>query len=106
MDIRDALDDDYLGRFYDPATLARARGYLDDVLDLEVVHESSSSLTATAAVVGGAPAPYRVQLHAEVHEASDWVFSACSCPVARLCKHGAAVALRLRGAARQHRRKL
>ena len=100
MDIRDALNDDYLAQFYDAATMARAAGLLRDVLRLEVVHESSSSLTATAQVRGTAPAPYDVQLHAEVNETSDWVFSACSCPVARLCKHGAAVALRLRGASR------
>jgi hypothetical protein len=99
MDIRDALNDDYLAQFYDAGTLARAAGILGDVLRLEVVHESSSSLTATAQVVGSAPVPYDVQFHAEVNETSDWVFSACSCPVARLCKHGAAVALRLRGAA-------
>ena len=97
MDIRDALDDDYLAQFYDTATMRRARDYLVAVVDLEVVHESSSSLTATALVRGSAPQPYHVQFHAEVTETSDWVFSACSCPVARLCKHGAAVALRLRG---------
>ena len=99
MEIRDALTDDYLARFFDPGTLARAHGYLDEVFDLAAVHETSTSLTATAEVWGTAPAPYRVQFHAEVNEASDWVFTACSCPVARLCKHGAAVALRLRGAA-------
>jgi superfamily II DNA or RNA helicase len=99
MDIRDALSDDYLARFFGAPTMVRARPYLDDVLDLEVVHESSSSLTATAEVLGTAAVPYRVQFHAEVTESSDWIFSACSCPVARLCKHGAAVALRLRGGA-------
>lgn len=99
MEIRDALTDDYLARFFDPGTLARAHGYLDEVFDLAAVHETSTSLTATAEVWGSSPAPYRVQFHAEVNEASDWVFTACSCPVARLCKHGAAVALRLRGAA-------
>ena len=100
MDIRDALSDDYLAQFYESATLGRAAALVDDVLRLEVVHESSSSLTATAQVVGSAPVPYDVQFHAEVNDTSDWVFSACSCPVARLCKHGAAVALRLRGAGR------
>lgn len=98
MGIRDALTDDYLARFYDPGTLLRARACLDGVLGLEAVHETSSSLTVTADVWGTAPTPYAVQFHAEVNETSDWVFSACSCPVARMCKHGAAVALRLRGA--------
>lgn len=98
MEIRDALTDDYLARFYDRGTLSRARDYVDDVSALEALHETSSSLTATAEVRGSAPVPYDVQFHAEVNEASDWVFSACSCPVARMCKHGAAVALRLRGA--------
>ena len=98
MGIRDALTDDYLARFYDPGTLARARACLDGVVELEAVHETSSSLTVTAEVWGTAPTPTRVQFHAEVNETSDWVFSACSCPVARMCKHGAAVALRLRGA--------
>jgi superfamily II DNA or RNA helicase len=97
MDIRDALTDAYLARFYDPGSLMRARSYLDEVFELEIVHETSSSLTATAEVWGSASFAYVVQFHAEVNESSDWVFSACSCPVARLCKHGAAVALRLRG---------
>ena len=38
-----------------------------------------------------------MQFHAEVNEVDDWVFSACTCPISRMCKHGAAVALRLRG---------
>ncbi|WP_210650674.1 DEAD/DEAH box helicase [Nocardioides sp. SYSU D00065] len=98
MDIRDALTDAYLAGFFDLGALARARDYLDAVEELHVVHETSASLTATAAVRGSAPEAYRVQLHAEVDPSADWVFSACSCPVGRMCKHGAAVALRLRGA--------
>ena len=35
MEIRDALTDDYLARFYDRSTLARARGCLDRVVELE-----------------------------------------------------------------------
>jgi superfamily II DNA or RNA helicase len=100
MDIRDALTDSYLAGFFDLGALGRARGYADAVEDLEVVHETDSSLTATASVWGTAPHPYRVQLHAEVDAAADWVFSSCSCPVGRMCKHGAAVALRLRAPAR------
>lgn len=96
MEIRNALTDAYLGRFYDPGSLARARTSLGGVFDLEIVHETASSLTATAKVAGSSPMPYDVQFHAEVNETSDWVFSACTCPIARLCKHGAAVALRLR----------
>ncbi len=99
MDIRHALTDDYLAGFFDPGALARARHYLDAVEDLEVVHETDSSLTATATVLGTAPLPYRVQLHAEVDVAADWIFSSCSCPVVRMCKHGAAVALTLRSPA-------
>ncbi len=98
MDIRDVLTDDYLVRFYAPGTLVRARGCLDRVEKLEVVHETSSSLTLAATVHGTAPVPYEVQFHAEVNDASDWVFNACTCPVARMCKHGAAVALLMRGA--------
>jgi superfamily II DNA or RNA helicase len=99
MDIRHALTDAYLAGFFDPGTLARARHYLDAVEEIEVVHETDSSLTATATVRGTAPVPYQVQFHAEVDVAADWVFSACSCPVARMCKHGAAVALTLRSPA-------
>ncbi|WP_416957033.1 hypothetical protein ACNKF0_07290 [Nocardioides sp. T5] len=99
MDIRHALTDAYLAEFFDPGTLTRARHYLDAVEEIEVVHETDSSLTATATVLGTAPVPYRVQFHAEVDDAADWVFSACSCPVARMCKHGAAVALTLRSPA-------
>ncbi|MCP3422104.1 DEAD/DEAH box helicase [Nocardioides pinisoli] len=96
MDIRHALTDAYLAGYFDAGTLVRARHYLDAVDELEVVHETDSSLTATATVLGTAPVPYEVQFHAEVDAASDWVFSACTCPVARMCKHGAAVALTLR----------
>lgn len=96
MDIRDALTTSYLAQFFDSATLLRARDYADAVVDLEVVHETSASLTATAEVRGTAPHPYRVQLHAEVDQRDDWIFSSCTCPVARMCKHGAAVALSLR----------
>ena len=99
MDIRDALTDAYLAGFFDPGALARAWSYVDAVDELHVVHETASSLTATAAVRGTAPHPYRVQFHAEVDTTADWVFSACSCPVGRMCKHGAAVALRVRGPA-------
>ena len=98
MDIRDALTDDYLAQFYDGATLVRARTCLTLVRDMVIAHETSTSLTVTAQVWGSAPSAYDVQFHAEVNKTSDWVFSACSCPVARMCKHGAAVALRLRGA--------
>ena len=97
MDIRDALTDTYLAQFYDAGALTRARDCLTSVRDIEIAHETSTSLTATAQVWGSAPSAYDVQFHAEVNEASDWVFSACSCPVARMCKHGAALALRLRG---------
>lgn len=97
MDIRDALTASYLAQFFDTATLLRARDYVDAVAGLEVVHETSASLTATAEVRGTAPDPYQVQLHAEVDVRDDWVFSACTCPVSRMCKHGAAVALSLRG---------
>ena len=70
MGIRDALTDDYLARFYDRGTLARARDCLERVVELEAVHETSSSLTATAEVWGTAPIPYGVQFHAEVNETS------------------------------------
>lgn len=96
MDIRSALTDDYLTGFFDVATMARARSCVDRVRSLEIAQLTSGSLTATAQVWGTAPAPYHVQLHMEVDEASDWVFSACSCPVGRLCKHGAALAMVLR----------
>ena len=99
MDIRHALTDAYLTGFFDPGALSRARPYVGAVEHLEVVHETDSSLTATATVRGSAPVPYHVQFHAEVDVAADWVFSSCSCPVARMCKHGAAVALTLRSPA-------
>ncbi|GAA1939005.1 DEAD/DEAH box helicase [Nocardioides hwasunensis] len=98
MDIRHALTDAYLSGFFDAGTLVRARDYADAVEELDVVHETDGSLTATALVRGTAPQPYHVQFHAEVDVEDDWVFSACTCPVARMCKHGAAVAHRLRGA--------
>ncbi len=103
MDVREALSATYLSRFFDPVTVLRARDYVDGVRELEVVHETSGSLAATASVRGSAALPYRVQLHVEVDADSDWVFTSCTCPVARMCKHGAAVALRLRGPARPSR---
>ncbi|NYE37732.1 superfamily II DNA or RNA helicase [Nocardioides cavernae] len=100
MDIRDALTATYLARFFDLGTLLRARDYVGVVSDLAIVHETTGSLSVTASVPGSAAVPYRVQLHAEVDETDDWLFSSCTCPVSRMCKHGAAVALRLRGPAR------
>ncbi|GAA5117827.1 DEAD/DEAH box helicase [Alloalcanivorax gelatiniphagus] len=103
MDIRHSLTDAYLAGFFDAGALARARAYVAAVEELEVVHETASSLTATATVRGTSAGPYDVQLHAEVDDAGDWVFSSCSCPVGRMCKHGAAVALRVREPVREQR---
>ena len=50
MDIRHALTDAYLAGFFDPGALSRARHYLAAVEEVEVVHETDSSLTATATV--------------------------------------------------------
>ena len=57
MDIRDALTDSYLAGFFDLGALTRARAYAHAVEDLAVVHETDSSLTATASVRGTAPSP-------------------------------------------------
>lgn len=96
MDIREALTDAYLTRFFDTGALGRAVDVLPGVLDLTILHEGATSLTATARVAGTSPQPYVVQFSAEVTDTSDWVFSSCTCPVGQLCKHGAAVALLLR----------
>jgi superfamily II DNA or RNA helicase len=96
MDIREALTDAYLARFFDAGALARGADVVPGVLEVSVVHEGASSLTATAHVAGTSPDPYFVQFHAEVTDSTDWVFNSCTCPVGRLCKHGAAVALLLR----------
>ena len=96
MDIRSSLTDAYLSRFFDPGALARAPACIVGVHALEIAQLTSGSLTATGRVWGTAPAPYDVQLHMEIDETSDWVFSSCSCPVGRLCKHGAALAMVVR----------
>ncbi|TIC88761.1 DEAD/DEAH box helicase [Nocardioides sp. GY 10113] len=98
MNILAGLTDEFLTEHFAPETLDRAQGYVDQVADVELSSLSQGSVTATALVPGTRPEPYQVQMHAEVGAAGGrgWLFTVCTCPVRSLCKHGAALALRLR----------
>jgi superfamily II DNA or RNA helicase len=105
MTILSALTDEFLEEHFSPETLERGETYRDR-LDgpPEIGQLTTSAVTATAYVVGTRPAPYHVQLHAEIGRPTGrsrtaprgWLFTLCTCPVRTMCKHGAAVALSLR----------
>ena len=97
MDTLAGYDDERLARDFGELTLHRAREYAATgrVSDL-AVSEASSIVVLRARVRGSAGRTYStaVTLVDDAHE--DYVTSRCSCPVAVLCKHGAAVVLHAR----------
>ncbi len=97
MDTLAAYDDERLARDFGEPTLRRGREYAvtGRVTDL-AVSEASSIVVLQARVRGSAGRTYStaVTLVDDAHE--DYLTSRCSCPVAVLCKHGAAVVLHAR----------
>ncbi len=82
---------------FDAKTLARARGYCDAHRVLRV-ERGADGRSLVGVVRGTHPVPYDVIVRAGANGRG--VRSACTCPVAENCKHGAAVALwELRGQA-------
>src|SRR4051794_5211106 len=97
MDTLGAYDDERLTRDFGELTLRRGREYAvtGRVTDL-TVNEASSIVVLQARVKGSAGRVYStaVTLVDDAHE--EYLTSRCSCPVAVLCKHGAAVVLHAR----------
>src|SRR5919112_4055332 len=97
MDTLAAYDDERLARDFGELTLMRGREYAvtGRVTDL-AVNEASSIVVLRARVRGTAGRTYStaVTLVDDAHE--DYLTSRCSCPVAVLCKHGAAVVVHAR----------
>lgn len=89
------LSEANLLQWFDPATVHRARAYLQagKVLKLEYNDDLSQ---ITAQVWGAGFAPYRQNL-ALIEQQGRWLLQdSCSCPVGHRCKHVLAVLLRLR----------
>lgn len=81
-------------RSFDPATLQRAAEYARSgrILHMQV---DRTRRTVTGVVRGSAWTPYSVWLGVRPDRGTTFVESSCSCPVARNCKHGAAIAIAL-----------
>ena len=97
MDTLAAYDDLRLAREFGEVTLRRAREYAatDRVTDL-VVNEVSSIVVLQARVRGTGGRIYSTSVTLVDDARQDYLTSRCSCPVAVLCKHGAAVVLHAR----------
>ncbi len=97
METLAAYDDERLARDFGELTLRRAREYAatDRVTDL-VVNEVPSLVLLQAKVRGTGGRSYSTSVTLVDDEHEDYLTSRCSCPVAVLCKHGAAVVLHAR----------
>ena len=94
-----AVDDEELERSFGPATLARGRTYArdDKVTGVQVSGEGHGVTLVSADVEGSGGQRYRTHLTVVAGEGEPYLDSRCTCPVGRMCKHGAAVALSARG---------
>ena len=89
------LDDAALSEFFSNAALAKARGYLNRVRDIE-----RAGGVLRAKVQGSDYAPYAVTVRLETREffgaPSLEIATRCTCPVGNRCKHAAALLLAVR----------
>ncbi len=93
MTLFDTLDDAHLRRAFGAGTLARGEDYARTG---KVRSWTSSSGTADLVLLeghveGSAAVPYHVHVTVVDHPRDLWVDARCTCPVARMCKHAAAV---------------
>ncbi len=78
-------------RWFGEHEIEKAQGYLDAVSHLEI-----RPPRITASVQGGGPFPYRVAIGLDLDkQGKPRAVAGCSCPVGWMCKHAAAVMLRL-----------
>ena len=99
METLASYDDERLAREFGELTLRRAREYAagSRVTNLRV-SEASSIVVLQADVRGSGGRPYSTSVTIVDDAEDDYLTSRCSCPVAVLCKHGAAVVLHARDA--------
>ncbi len=93
------LDDEELTKRFGAPTLSRGRDYVSQgrVGEPEVSGGSHGAALVAADVRGSGGQQYRTHLTV-LGEADDlYLDSRCTCPVGRMCKHGAALVLELRG---------
>src|SRR5690349_14436316 len=97
METLRAYDDERLAAEFGELTLRRAREYAvtGRVTDL-AVNEASSIVVLQATVRGSGGRSYRTAVTIVDDARDDFLTSRCSCPVAVMCKHGAAVVLHAR----------
>jgi hypothetical protein len=82
--MRDITEDEVRAAFAEK-TFSRGQSYF---LNEYVLTAAKKGDKLTGTVLGSAPIPYTVHI-----EITDKIYSQCSCPVKRMCKHGVAVLL-------------
>ncbi len=95
MGLLAAYDDRELARVFGTSTLDRARAYVDAgrVLSVEVNDTSARLAMVEGQVQGSRSVPYNPTVTLAQSPHGGWLDARCSCPVARLCKHAAAVVM-------------
>ncbi len=98
VDLSLVLEDDDLRRRYGQATLARARGYVEGGMVVQVSHrlDGDGDLDIRGTVAGTSSAPYSLVIGVGSSGQDLWIYSHCSCPVGEGCKHAVALLLVVR----------
>src|SRR3954452_15297490 len=94
----DGCDDEELIRFFGVVTLERARDYhrAGRVSDIEVDDSDRRTAFVHGRVRGSRPSAYAVRATVTEDSTGVWIGTQCTCPVVRMCKHGAALLLAAR----------
>ena len=100
MSILASYDDREIARAFGVVTLDRARVYVERgrVLEVDATESQGRLLALQGRVAGSRAAAYAVHVTVVADQADPWVDSRCTCPVVRMCKHGAAVLIAARDA--------
>lgn len=99
MSILASYDDGEIARAFGTITFERGRQYVEDghVLEVSSMEPRGRLLALHGRVAGSRAAAYAVHV-TMVAEHDTWIDSRCTCPVVRMCKHGAAVVIAARDA--------
>ncbi len=89
------VDDEDVERCFGAATLARGRSYADEgrVTQVQVTGQERGVVLVSADVRGSGHQRYRTHVTAVTGTGDLYLDSRCTCPVGRMCKHGAALVL-------------
>ena len=103
MSILESYDDDELARAFGRITLERGRVYAENgsVLEVTAMEPQGRLLAMHGRVAGSGPAPYAVHVTVVAEQDAPWIDSRCTCPVVRMCKHGAALVVTVRDLERE-----